>query len=146
MRVRDLLRSKDRRVVTAASSTPVREAMRLLIENRISCLPVITDGDRLIGIISDKDIFRKVHETDGVYHELTVGELMTSDLLVGVEDDDVRYIAGVMTNNRIRHVPIVESQKLIGLLSIGDVVKIQMENIQIENRYLKDYIDGSYPR
>jgi len=62
-----------------------------------------------------------------------------------VPDDEVSYIAGVMTNNRIRHVPIVENKQLAGLVSVGDVVKTQMENIQIENRYLKQYIDGSYP-
>ena len=76
---------------------------------------------------------------------MTVTDIMTSNIIVGVETDELTYIAGLMTNNRIRHVPVVKADKLIGLISIGDVVKAQMSDMEVENRYLKQYIDGSYP-
>ncbi|MDX9857334.1 MAG: CBS domain-containing protein [candidate division Zixibacteria bacterium] len=144
MLVKDLLRQKDRRLITTTAETPVETAMGLLLENRISCLPVLRD-DRLIGIVSDKDIFRIVYETKERYRDHTVADLMTTDLIVGVPDDTVGYIAGLMTQNRIRHIPILEGESLIGLLSVGDIVKTQMEDIRIENRYLKDFIQGTYP-
>ena len=70
---------------------------------------------------------------------------MSTNLIVGLPEDDVAYIAGVMTENRIRHVPIVDRDRIIGLLSVGDIVKTQIENIKVENRYLWQYIEGSYP-
>jgi CBS domain-containing protein len=145
MQVKDILRTKDRDVLTATTATPVPEAMKLLISHKISCLPVVSDNNELEGIISDKDIFRKVHEDPEGFRNSTVGELMSRDLIVGLMDDEVSYIANIMTNNRIRHVPILEDSKLKGLVSIGDIVKTQMEKIAVENRYLKQYIAGDYP-
>ena len=142
MTIKDILHKK---VITVDKSEKLTRAMHVLIENRISCLPVVDAEGRLIGIISDKDIFKKVHETSGKYHEVSVGECMSTDLIVGLPDDEVSYIAGIMTENRIRHVPIVEGDHMIGLISIGDIVKTQMENIKVENRYLKEYISGKYP-
>jgi len=70
---------------------------------------------------------------------------MTSELLVGLPTDEISYIAAIMTNNRIRHIPIMDGKNLIGLLSVGDIVKTLMANIETENRYLRQYIDGTYP-
>ncbi|MCB2202030.1 CBS domain-containing protein [bacterium] len=144
MLVKDLLRQKDKSLITTTPETPLETAMGLLVDNRISCLPVL-NGGKLIGIVSDKDIFRVVYETKERYRDHTVADFMTSELIVGVPDDSVGYIAGLMTQNRIRHIPILEGDSLIGLLSVGDIVKTQMEDIRIENRYLKDFIQGSYP-
>ena len=144
MLVKDLLRQKDRRLVTTTAATSLETAMGLLIDNRISCLPVL-DNHRLIGIVSDKDIFRVVYETKERYRNHKVADFMTTDLIVGVPEDTIGYIAGLMTQNRIRHIPILEGETLVGLLSVGDIVKTQMEDIRIENRYLKDYILGTYP-
>jgi len=145
MKVRDILKGKAQETITARPETKISEAMRLLIVNKISCLPVVNESANLLGIISDKDIFNKIYDDPDNFRASTVIDLMSKDLIVGVLDDEVSYIAGVMTNNRIRHIPIVENKQLTGLVSVGDVVKTQMENIQIENRYLKQYIDGSYP-
>ena len=145
MKVRDILKGKAQETITARPETKISEAMRLLIVNKISCLPVINESANLLGIISDKDIFNKIFDDPDNFRASTVTDLMSTDLIVGVPDDEVCYIAGIMTNNRIRHVPIVENKQLAGLVSVGDVVKTQMENIEIENRYLKQYIDGSYP-
>ena len=145
MLVKDVLRAKQREVVTARRETTVQQAMDMLISNKISCLPVLDAKNCLIGILSDKDIFRRVYDDPKGFQSATVGELMTEDVLVGIPDDELSYIAGIMTNNRIRHVPIVEEEQLVGLVSVGDVVKTQMEQVQIENRHLKQYIGGDYP-
>jgi CBS domain-containing protein len=145
MLVRDQLKANPKRLVTARPATEILEAMQLLIEHRISCLLVTDAAGQLAGIVSDKDIFTVCYEKHCDFTSLTIGDLMTTNLIVGVETDELSYIAGLMTNNRIRHVPIVEEDRLIGLISIGDVVKAQMANMEVENRYLKQYINGSYP-
>ena len=144
MNVKQLLEQKPSRLITASPDTGLVNAMELLIKNRISCLPVI-DKDQLVGILSDKDIFRAVYDKRSDFESLSVGSAMTSELIVGVADDTVDYIANVMTENRIRHVPIVDGPRLVGLISIGDVVKHQMSSIEVENRYLRTYIEGGYP-
>jgi len=142
MLVRTLLESKPRDLITTAPDTSVEKAMDLLITHNIGCLPVVETGGKLVGIISDKDIFRKIHETKGKYHELAVRDLMTTDLIVGLPDDDIEYIAGVMDNNWIRHIPVVEGDRLTGLVSIGDVNRVRTSRHEIENRYLKLYMSG----
>ena len=145
MLVKEILNNKQKKVVTATAETSVKTAMELLLTNRISCLPVVDDSQQLVGIISDKDIFKKVYETPVDYRDIKVDQLMTVDVIVGLPGDEMSYIAGLMTNNRIRHIPIVEKNQLLGIVSVGDIVKTQMEHIEIENRYLKQYLASSYP-
>ncbi len=145
MHVKDILEAKTLEVITASRETTIPEAMGLLISNKISCLPVIDSDAQLVGIISDKDIFREAGRDPGGFTELAVRDLMSENVIVGLESDEIAYIAGIMTNNRIRHVPVVREKKLVGLISVGDVVKTQMESMKIENRYLKQYIGGHYP-
>lgn len=145
MKVKEFIEKNPKKVITATPNTLIQHAMTRLIENAISCLPVEGSQGELLGIISDKDIFRAAHKNPGDFIDAKVSELMTTDLIVGVPDDEFDYIAGVMTQNRIRHVPIVERKRLIGLISVGDVVKSQLKSIEIENRYLRKYITDSYP-
>ena len=144
MLVRDLLRNKKRDVVTVSSGTTISEAMDLLIAHQISCLPVIGRSGRLEGIVSDRDIFRAIHKNQRSFKILNVSNLMTTEVMIGVPDDDIGYIGSVMTQNRIRHVPIVEEDNLVGLVSLGDVVKAHIDEVEVENRYLKTYITGSF--
>lgn len=143
MLVKELLIQKA--VFTAEKSTSIRQAMQCMLDKRISCLPVIGERKELVGIISDKDIFRLIYENGDEVGESLVGDCMTTNLIVGLASDEVDYIATIMTNNRIRHIPIVDGKTLIGLVSVGDVVKSQIEGFVAENRYLRQYIDGSYP-
>jgi CBS domain-containing protein len=85
-----------------------------------------------------------VHKDIRGFMKMSVGEIMTTELMIGVGEDDIQYIGGVMTQNRIRHVPIVEDDNLVGLISVGDVVKAHIDEVEVENRYLKTYITGSY--
>lgn len=140
MLVRTLLDSRKRDVITATRSTSVDDAMDLLITNNIGCLPVMDDKGKLAGIVSDKDIFRKIHQTKGDYHSLTIKDVMTTELIVGLPEDNITYIAGVMNKNWVRHIPIVDGEDLIGLVSLRDIIKTQTQDAEIENRYLKLYM------
>jgi len=146
MLVKALLESKPKEIVTARPSTSIDEAMDLLISKGIGCLPVLDEASKLVGIISDKDIFKKVHETKGDYHKLKVEDVMSTELIIGLPDDDITYIAGVMDKNWIRHIPVVDGDQLIGLVSLRDIIKTQTTNIDIENRYLNLYMDMSHRR
>ena len=145
MQVRDILKAKGHQTRTIGPDQKIKEAMQLLLEHKISCLPVVAPAGDLLGIVSDKDIFRRAFEMPESFLECVVSEIMTSDLIIGLESDEIDYIAAIMTKNRIRHIPIVDSDRLVGLVSVGDVVKSRLEHIEIENRYLKQYIDGTYP-
>lgn len=140
MRVATLLEHKSKTIVTASPSTSIDEAMDLLISNKIGCLPVVSDSGKLIGIVSDKDIFKRIHQTKGNYHSSKVEDVMVTDLIVGLPDDDIAYIAGLMDKNWIRHVPIVDGERVIGLVSLRDIIKEQAKNLEIKNRYLDLYL------
>lgn len=142
MLVRAILESKPREIISVTVDTNVEEAMDLLINNNIGCLPVIDGEERLLGIVSDKDIFKKIHQTRGEYRSLKVGDLMTKDIIVGLPEDSLEYVAGLMSKNWIRHIPIVDKDKIIGLVSSRDIVKAEAKRTEIENRYLRLYMDG----
>jgi len=145
MKVRDFLKSDPHRIVTARPYTPILEAMALLIENQIGYLPVINDKDEITGVISEKEILRAVFKNPGGFSEAVVGDLMAADPIVGIPDDELDYIAGVMSSNRLRRLPIVENRRLVGLLSLWDMVRSQLKNVEAENRYLRKYINNEYP-
>ena len=144
MKVKELIENKKGTLYTIDQHSTLVNAMESLITNKISCLPII-ENNCLIGIISDKDIFKAIYENRSHFDELSVHNFMEKDLIVGIMDDNIEYISNLMTKNRIRHIPIVDKKELIGLISIGDIVKAKEKDIQFENRYLKQYIDGSYP-
>lgn len=141
MLVKTMLEKKPKDVITAAGATTIDEAMDLLIKNQIGCLPVVDNDKKLIGIISDKDIFEKIHQTKGKYQGLKVEDLMKTELIVGLPDDDIDYIGGLMEKNYIRHVPIVDGDLVIGMISLRDIHKTFVKNKEIENRYLMDMLE-----
>ncbi|MBI5267833.1 MAG: CBS domain-containing protein [candidate division Zixibacteria bacterium] len=145
MLVNDVLSSKSRRLITVTADTSVTRAMTLLLEHRISCLPVVDAQGRLVGIVSDKDIFKLVHEHPDDFKQRPIGDIMTVHLFTSRPSEDLIGIAGLMTTRRIRHVPVLDQGRLVGLISIGDVVKAQLDEVVSENEYLRKYISGDYP-
>lgn len=145
MLVKEILTQKTRDLITVEPQTTLKDAMKLLIDHKISCLLVTAEPKKLVGIISDKDIFKAVYENMSVIETETVEKFMETDVIVGLAEDNVNYIAGLMTINKVRHIPVIEGKDLVGLVSVGDVVKSHMTDIQVENRYLKIYISGDYP-
>ena len=140
MKIRDILRGKGAEVVTIHPEATVHQAMQVLVHHRIGSLVVIGERGEIAGIITERDILRECAAHSERVKETTVREVMTTNLIIGVPDDEVGYVMGIMTHNRIRHLPIIAGERLEGMISIGDVVKAQLEETEFENRYLKDYI------
>jgi CBS domain-containing protein len=141
MLVENVLGRNPQKIVSVTPTTPIQEAMGLLISNRIGCLLALDDEDKLVGILSDKDILSRVYDTEGDYHTLTVKDLMTTELIVGLPTDDLDYVARVMEKNTIRHMPIIKDDSLVGVISMRDIVKTQLANREVENRYLVDMLE-----
>ncbi len=145
MLIRDLLNQKGDNVVTVSVGASVREAVGKLVENRIGALVVTGDDGLPQGIMSERDILRLCFESPPRLEGVLVRDIMTKDILVGLPEDDLNYAMNIMTTNRIRHMPIVAGRRLVGIISIGDVVKALLRETQASNRYLEDYISGKYP-
>jgi CBS domain-containing protein len=152
MRIRDILREKGTEVVVIEAGQTIHEAIGRLNEHSIGALVVTGEGGKTIGIITERDILRecgghciRLHKSRA--REQTtcpslVQDAMTKNLVIGVLDDDLDYVMGIMTKNRIRHLPILDGGNLAGIISIGDVVNAHLTEKVFENRMLKDYIQG----
>jgi CBS domain-containing protein len=126
MKVRSVLASRKRDVVTIRPEQTVREAVRLLAEQRIGALVVTDPGGAIHGILSERDVIRTAAGDDGVL-DRAVGDVMTRRVVVGSPSDDLIAVANTMLERRFRHLPIVEEGRLIGMISIGDVLKTQRD-------------------
>ncbi len=146
MKVSDLLKKKGSGVYTIESHSTMNETLKYMLDNKVGSLVVIDSVHSPIGIITERDILRIVQTRAGEeWRKMAVSEFMTKDILIGVPSDDIDYIMAMMTENRFRHVPIMSEAKLVGLISIGDIVKSMLKDIKMENRHLEDYIAGKYP-
>jgi signal-transduction protein with cAMP-binding, CBS, and nucleotidyltransferase domain len=145
MNVGDLLAKKETRgVITIGSQASVQSAIGRLVEHNIGSLVVVGDDDRPTGIITERDVLRCCASDSRPPDDIQVEEFMSSDLIVGEMDDSIDYVMGIMTRNRIRHLPVMGSAGLEGMISIGDVVESQLQRTEYENRHLKQYIRGQY--
>lgn len=126
MKVRSILSTRKRQVVTARPDQTVREAVRLLAENRIGAVVVTEPDGRIVGILSERDVIRTAAGDDNVL-ALPVSRVMTRNVVVGTPQDDVMAVATTMLEKRFRHLPIVDQGQLIGMISIGDVLKTQRD-------------------
>ncbi len=132
MTVKAILEQKGHDVFTFGPNEKLADAIRILTEHRIGAL-VITNGDRkIVGILSERDIVRAASRDEATVFGLTVGSLMSRDVIVGVPQDDLASAGSTMTERRIRHLPVVEKGRLVGIISIGDVVKAQRDQYQGE--------------
>ena len=142
MLVRDVLRKKGSHVVTIEAHRTVQDAIRSLVENNIGALLVTSADDQLVGIFTERDILREAAVRPDQLSETLVGDVMTRSVVIGVPEDTIEYVMGIMTQNRIRHLPVLEGEELVGIISIGDVVNVQLRQTEFENRLLRDYIHG----
>jgi len=145
MKVHDILAVKGNRVVTIEKTTTVIDAMSIFAANRIGSLLIVDKSNSILGIIGARDVLMAVVNHLEKIRTMTVEAIMTTNLIIGTEDDHVDYILAIMTENRIRHIPIMSGRELKGMVSIGDVVKALLKEKDVENRYLKDYIADKYP-
>lgn len=152
MNIRDILQEKGLVVVTVDSGQTIHDAISKLNKHRIGALVVTGEDGETVGIITERDILQvcgercdrlKESPSQDDYNCLSlVKDAMTSDIIVGVPDDDLNYVMGVMTKNHIRHLPVVDGGDLAGIISIGDLVNAHFEEKVFENRTLRDYIHG----
>ncbi|HEX3048947.1 MAG TPA: CBS domain-containing protein [Bacillota bacterium] len=144
MKVSDLLKEKGQNVVTITPNQTVNDALKMLLDHKIGSLMVMDTGNQIKGIITERDIIRGIAKDFEALKSLKVADLMSTSLIVGTPDDEIEYIMGIMTQNRIRHLPIVTNQGLVGMVSIGDLVKSLLQENEVKNRFLEDYISGNY--
>lgn len=143
MRIRDVLQSKgSSTVITIAPEATVRDLLALLSEHNIGALVVSEDGAVPAGIVSERDVVRRLG-TDAAVLDLQVAEIMTADIRVCEPGDKLDDLMGLMTQHRIRHVPVLEDGILVGLVSIGDAVKMRMGELEFERDQLNDYVTGT---
>ncbi|EWS99844.1 histidine kinase [Intrasporangium oryzae NRRL B-24470] len=141
MKISDVLRSKGGGVVTIKPDETVSGLLSLLAEHRIGACVVSIDGSTVDGIVSERDVVRHLHTSGTGILEAPVSQIMTSDVTTGSADDDIAALAGTMTEQRVRHVPIVDGEgRLTAIVSIGDVVKHRLSELQSEADQLRDYI------
>lgn len=142
MRVSDVLASKGSDAVyTISPDATVRELMDVLAEHNVGALVVSPDGSSLLGIVSERDIVRKLRDVqDG--RDLPVSDIMTTDVRTCSPEDSFGGLMAIMTQHRIRHVPVVHDGQLVGVLSIGDAVKHRMEQLEFERDQLTHYVAG----
>jgi CBS domain-containing protein len=140
MRIADILKSKpDATVITIGPDAGVRELLALLAEHNVGALIVSADGESLDGIVSERDVVRHLHH-DGTVVNNTVRAIMTELVETTEPAASLDDLMEVMTRRRIRHVPVVEDGKLVGIVSIGDAVKHKMSQLEFERDQLDSYV------
>jgi len=145
MKVKDVLTAKGSEVITIDQHKTVFDALSTFAAQRVGSLLVLDVEGRIVGIIAARDVLMQVLKNCETVKQVKVQDIMTKNIIIGAPDDDLSYIQTVMTENRIRHLPIIENKKLTGIVSIGDVVKAQLKETHVENHYLKEFIVGKYP-
>ncbi|MGC4122112.1 MAG: CBS domain-containing protein [Myxococcales bacterium] len=144
MKVHEILDEKGRRVVTARADECLLDAARRLSTERVGALIVVDETLSPVGVLSERDIVRMLNLQPKSVAAIPVGEAMTHGVIVARPDDEVESVRVTMTERRIRHVPIVTNGAIVGLISIGDVLKALHQETNTENHRLRDYISGKY--
>lgn len=140
MFVSDILKAKGTNIVSVSSDQSVGDALALLAQHRIGAVLVLDAAGGIAGILSERDLVRAMHRHGRAVFDKRVDDLMTSPVVTCSPKDPVAAIEGMMTSQRFRHVPVVEDGKLIGMISIGDVVKTRIQEAEAEVDALRRYI------
>jgi CBS domain-containing protein len=140
MRVVEVLRSKGPNVVSIEPTATLHEAAQLLFAHRIGALIVCDARDQVVGVLSERDIVATVARLAADALSTRVSEAMSSDVVSCSLDGTLEQLMQLMTEHRIRHLPVIDDQKLVGVISIGDVVKHRITEVTDESRALTDYI------
>jgi len=142
-RVSDILRNKGREVLKIEATETVFEAIKRMVESNVGSI-LVTEGGEIVGIMTERDYLRKIALEGRASRETQVGEIMSSPLVYVTPRTTVEETMAVMTDRRIRHLPVVEGdpEEVIGVVSIGDVVKFQSREQSFQIQYLTDYISG----
>jgi CBS domain-containing protein len=153
MQIRDILKEKGTKVVTIGPGQAIHDAINKLNEHGIGALVVTDEGEEIVGIITERDVLRICGSNYARLFEPTVQEesagpilvqdAMTKELIIGIPDDDINYVMGIMSKNHMRHLPVLDNGSLTGIISMGDLVNARLEEKVFENRTLRSYIQGA---
>ena len=143
MTLSEILRTKGSDVYSTVSGVTLRRVAEILVEYNCGSLIVVDkEGSRkMIGIITERDLLKACSKKISL-DDTPVEQIMTTDMIIGRVADTIADAMGLMTVNRVRHLPVVEDDELVGLISIGDLVKVQHNRLTAENHYLKTYIQS----
>ena len=142
MTLREILKAKGSHVHAIALERTVLEAVAVLVDHRIGALLGRDPAGAMVGIISERDVLRECLHRGAELDRIRVRDVMTRNLVVCGLDDDVEHAMGLVTQYRVRHLPVMDGRQVVGMISIGDLVKANLDEAQDENRYLKEYIAG----
>ena len=140
MNVAAILKLKGPGVVTTTPVTSLLDIAKLLDEHRIGCVVVATDDGKVVGIVSERDIVRAIGQSGPHVLKQPVDAVMTTAVVSCREADTIEKLMAEMTTHRFRHMPVVERERLIGLVSIGDVVKMRIAEAEMEAAAMREYI------
>jgi CBS domain-containing protein len=140
MRISDVIRRKGDEVVTLRPDATVRQLLEILDQHHIGAVVVSDDGSTVTGIVSERDVVRHLH-TDGIgVLDARVATIMTDDVHTCTPEDSIEDLAQVMTERRFRHIPVAVEGRLVAIVSIGDIVKGRIDELQTERDHLVGYI------
>jgi CBS domain-containing protein len=139
--VRDLIKTKGKEVWSVPPETTMIDTLKLLAKKDVGALPVIKDG-KMVGIVSERDFVRSIAKTGQVLLYSTVEHYMVHDVFSITPDQSIEQCMQLMTEKHIRHLPVVENEKLVGIISIGDVVREMISNKEFTITQLENYIQG----
>ena len=142
MTIAAILSSKGHEVATIGAGDPVRAVVEQLGERRIGALPVV-EGDRVVGIISERDVIYCLRSHGAEVLDWPVSRVMTAPAITAEPETPVLSALGLMTERRIRHLPVAQGGRLIGIVSIGDLVKFRMDKIEAEADAMRSYIQSA---
>ncbi len=144
-RIRSILSNKGRAIWTVAPESTVFDALTMLADKDVGALPVVSEG-KLVGIFSERDYARKVVLMGRSSREMIVAEIMTAHVITVTPDHTIEDCMRLVTEHRIRHLPVLESGRLAGIISIGDLVNSIISAQAATIEHLSNYISGSYPK
>lgn len=142
MNVAQILKVKGDNVIVDRADTTIADIVRDLAAQSIGAIVIVNDAGGVAGIVSERDVMRAIAEHGGECLERPVAEIMTRDVITCRARDSVNDIMGMMTAGRFRHIPVVDGDRLVGLISIGDVVKNHIAEIELEASALRSYVAG----
>lgn len=140
MKISDVLRTKGSAVITVAPHETIASLLELLARHNIGAVVVSTDGAAIDGIVSERDVVRQLHVRGTALLDEPVSSIMTSRVLMCSPDDELTEIGALMTDNRIRHLPVAIDGRLAAIVSIGDIVKARMDQLASERDLYEAYI------
>ena len=142
MFIRDVLQEHGRRVISIGPEASVKESLALFVEHNIGSLPVIESSGQLIGIFTERDVLFGNHHEFERFHDRFIKEVMTPNPITCSPKDTLAVAMGKMARHHVGQLPVVDGSELVGLVSIGDLVKSLYEQVEAENRLLMDYLHG----